>query len=144
MNPEVPGAVLDALVQDNSPLIRFVATGSRQARVIPSGNTQRALDRRAKDLRTGGPQTGRSPPASPPQSPQRRDQGNSAITTNPVTVTGTSRLDSHTSGGVPVPRNWDALSFQLPQSTVLRYGLLVRRDFRILRRKPEWRKKCQP
>jgi hypothetical protein len=47
MNPDVPGAVLDALAQDGNPLVRFVATGSRQARVIPrSGNTQRALDRR--------------------------------------------------------------------------------------------------
>jgi hypothetical protein len=46
MNPDVPGAVLDALAQDSDPLIRFFADCSRQARVIPSsGNTQRALDR---------------------------------------------------------------------------------------------------
>lgn len=41
MNPDVPAAVLDVLTRDGSPLVRFVANGSRQARVIPvSGNTQ--------------------------------------------------------------------------------------------------------
>lgn len=41
MNPDVPGAVLDALTRDGNPLVRFVANGSRQARVVPvSGNTQ--------------------------------------------------------------------------------------------------------
>jgi hypothetical protein len=47
MNPDVPGAVLDALAKDSNPLVRFVATGSRQAHFIPSsGNTQGALDGR--------------------------------------------------------------------------------------------------
>nr|WP_231713751.1 hypothetical protein [Arthrobacter sp. zg-Y916] len=45
MNPDVPNAVLDALSQDNNPLIRFVAAARRQERTI-SGNsiTQRAPD----------------------------------------------------------------------------------------------------
>ncbi|MBP2388431.1 hypothetical protein [Paeniglutamicibacter kerguelensis] len=41
MNPDVPNAVLDALAQDGSPLVRFVANGNRQAHVLPrNGNTQ--------------------------------------------------------------------------------------------------------
>lgn len=45
MNPDVPSAVLDALARDGNPLVRFVANGSRQARVVSvSGNTQRALE----------------------------------------------------------------------------------------------------
>ncbi len=52
MNPDVPGAVLDALAQDSDPLVRFVAKGSRQARVVPSSwKTPRALDRRGADAR---------------------------------------------------------------------------------------------
>lgn len=49
MNPDVPGAVLDALAQDNNPLVRFVATGSQQTHAIPSSrNTQRTPSQSAE------------------------------------------------------------------------------------------------
>lgn len=45
MNPDVPDAILDALARDGSPLVRFVANGSRQTRTVPvSRNTQGATD----------------------------------------------------------------------------------------------------
>jgi hypothetical protein len=47
MNPEVPDAVLDALGRDSSPVVRYVANGTRQAHAIPSSlNTPRALEGR--------------------------------------------------------------------------------------------------
>lgn len=45
MNPDVPATVLEALAQDSNPLVRFVANGTRQSRVLPSDeSTQKELD----------------------------------------------------------------------------------------------------
>lgn len=47
MNPDAPGAVLDALAQDCEPLIRYVAESGRQARAIRgNAGTQAALSGR--------------------------------------------------------------------------------------------------
>lgn len=41
MNPDVPGAVLEALTQDGNPLVRFIADGRQSGEISSNAKTRR-------------------------------------------------------------------------------------------------------